>query len=86
MKNLGCLALEGRAKDNINELLVNNVSLDEIRTINHNYYFLLDLKDDKHLITKTLSISANGNVFPGCLMSYDRVDKEPMFNIMDCKK
>ena len=42
MKNLGCLALEGRAKDNINELLVNNVSLDEIRTINHNYYFLLD--------------------------------------------
>ena len=85
MKNLGCLALEGRAKDNINELLVNNVSLDEIRTINHNYYFLLDLKDDKHLITKTLSISANGNVFPGCLMSYDRVDKEPMFNIMDCK-
>ena len=85
MKNLGCLALEGRAKDNINELLVNNVSLDEIRTINHNYYFLLDLKDDKHLITKTLSISANGNVFPGCLKSYDRVDKEPMFNIMDCK-
>ena len=75
----------GRAKDNINELLVNNVSLDEIRTINHNYYFLLDLKDDKHLITKTLSISANGNVFPGCLKSYDRVDKEPMFNIMDCK-
>ena len=72
MKNLGCLALEGRAKDNINELLVNNVSLDEIRTINHNYYFLLE-------------ISANGNVFPGCLMSYDRVDKEPMFNIMDCK-
>ena len=85
MKNLGCLALEGRAKDNINELLVNNVSLDEIRTINHNYYFLLDLKEDKHLITKTLSISANGNVFPGCLMSYDRVDKSPMFNIIDCK-
>ena len=84
MKNLGCLALEGRAKDNINELLVNNVSLDEIRTINHNYYFLLDLKDDRRLITKTLSVSANGNVFPGCLMSYDRVDKSPMFNIMDC--
>ena len=32
-----------------------------------------------------MSISANGNVFPGCLMSYDRVDKSPMFNIIDCK-
>ena len=49
-----------------------------------NYYFLLDLKDDRRLITKTLSVSANGNVFPGCLMSYDRVDTSPMFNMMDC--
>lgn len=84
IKNLGCLALEGRAKDNINEL-VNNVSLDDVRILNHNYYFLIGLKNNKHIITKTLSISANGNVFPGCLMPYVKVDKSPMFNIIDCK-
>ena len=84
MKIFGCLALEGRAAEHYKKLLGNNVTLDDIRYIKHNYYFLLDLKDDRRLITKTLSVSANGNVFPGCLMSYDRVDKSPMFNIMDC--
>lgn len=84
MKKFGCLALEGRAAEHYKKLLGNNVTLDDIRYIKHNYYFLLDLKDDRRLITKTLSVSANGNVFPGCLMSYDRVDKSPMFNIMDC--
>lgn len=85
MNDFGCLALEGRAAKNYKDLLGNNVALDAIRYINPNYYFILDLKEDKHLITKTLSVSANGNVFPGCLMSYDRVDRSPMFNIMDCK-
>lgn len=85
MNDFGCLALEGQAAKNYKDLLGNNVALDAIRYINHNYYFILDLKEDNHLITKTLSISANGNVFPGCLMSFDRVDKSPMFNIMDCK-
>lgn len=85
MNDFGCLALEGRAAKNYKDLLGNTVALDAIRYINHNYYFILDLKEDNHLITKTLSVSANGNVFPGCLMSYDRVDKSPMFNIMDCK-
>ena len=85
MNDFGCLALEGRAAKNYKDLLGNTVSLDAIRYINHNYYFILDLKEDNHLITKTLSVSANGNVFQGCLMSYDRVDKSPMFNIMDSK-
>ena len=85
MNDFGCLALEGRAAKNYKELLGNNVTLDAIRYINHNYYFILGLKQNKHLITKTLSVSANGNIFPGCLMSYERVDKEPMFNIMDCE-
>ena len=84
MNDFGCLALEGRAAKNYKDLLGNTVALDAIRYINHNYYFLLDLKDDRRLITKTLSVSANGNVFPGCLMSYDRVDTSPMFNMMDC--
>ena len=84
MNDLGCLALEGRAAKNYKDLLGNNVSLDDVRILNHNYYFLIGLKNNKHIITKTLSISANGNVFPGCLLSYDRVDKSPMFNIIDC--
>ena len=40
---------------------------------------------DQYLfVNKAITISANGNVFPGCLMSYDRVDNEKLFNIIYC--
>lgn len=89
----GCITLEGNAKKNYQELLNKEVSLSDIRILNNNYYFMSKSANlssepffkDTVFIRKTLTVSANGNVFPGCLMSYERVDSNPMFNIMDCK-
>lgn len=77
------ISIEGNAERNFRELLDDYVLIDDIRIIDNNYYFLF-IYDDISIITKTLTVSANGNVFPGCIMSYDKVDNSPMFNIMDC--
>lgn len=92
--SMGNITLEGNAKDNYKDLIGNEVALSDIRILNNNYYFMAKSANlesepflkDVDFITKTLSISSNGNVFPGCLMSYDNVDKNPMFNIMGCHK
>lgn len=80
--DFGLITLEGNAKKNYKDFLTNEVSLSDIRILNNNYCFI----DEDTFIRKTLTISANGNVFPGCLMSYINVDKNPMFNIMECNK
>lgn len=86
------LALEGNGAKNYNEIIGNNISLYDIRIVNHNYYFIAQSANlesepfikDTVFITKTLTISTNGNVFPGTSMSYDRVDRESMFNVLEC--
>lgn len=50
---------------------------------NINKFGLVDPEKDD-IINKTITISANGNVFPGCLKPYVKVDAEPMFNISEC--
>lgn len=82
-RDFGSISIEGNAERNFRELLNDYVLIDDIRIIDNNYYFLF-IYDDISIITKTLTVSANGNVFPGCIMSYDKVDNSPMFNIMDC--
>lgn len=47
--------------------------------------YLVDQITKRHIYLNSVVIFTNGNVFPGCLMSYERVDKEYMFNILDCK-
>jgi MoaA/NifB/PqqE/SkfB family radical SAM enzyme len=42
----------------------------------------LDINDDYVSVNSTLHISANGNVFPGCDASYDRIDEETIGNIL----
>ncbi|MCD7726753.1 MAG: 4Fe-4S cluster-binding domain-containing protein [Ruminococcus sp.] len=95
----GLLDIEGNAKKNYKELLNNKNTT--ARIINNNYYFYYEPTPDnetpikggdfaeyiekKPFIEKTLTVSANGNVFPGISLSYNRVDSNPMFNIMDCK-
>ncbi len=91
-KSFGQITLEGNAKSNYRELIGDSVSLMDIRILDNNYCFIARSANlssepflkDMTFVNKTLSISANGNVFPGCLMSYDRVDKESMFNVLDC--
>lgn len=90
----GNITLEGNAKENYKSLIGKEISISDIRILNNNYCFITksaNLQGEPFLkdfvfIRKTLSVSANGNVFPGCLMSYSNVDKNPMFNIMECSK
>ncbi len=94
--NIGNLTLEGNALENFRQFIGNQVSLKDIRMLNNDYAFVDKCVDDFDLkspininglkIKKTLTVSANGNVFPGCIMSYNRVDNVPMFNIMDCNR
>jgi hypothetical protein len=42
----------------------------------------LDVNDDYVSVGSTLHVSANGNVFPGCDASYDRIDEETIGNIL----
>ena len=42
------------------------------------------ISTDDSLIGKTITISANGNVFVGSNESYEDVDSNPMFNILVC--
>jgi MoaA/NifB/PqqE/SkfB family radical SAM enzyme len=42
----------------------------------------LDVNEDYVSVNSTLHISANGNVFPGCDASYDRIDEETIGNIL----
>lgn len=87
------IELEGNALKNYKEFCGNEVELNKIRIIDNGYYFMSESANVEYesffknatFILKTLTVSANGNVFPGCLMSYERVDREYMFNVLDCK-
>ena len=80
------LVLEGNAITNIKELLGDSTEIRGIRTVSNGFYFIRESKSDikRKFITKTITVSANGNVFPGCSMSYTHVDEKPMFNILVC--
>jgi len=92
-KSLDGVELEGNALKNYKDFCGDEITLGKIRIIDNGYYFMTESANNKYetffenvtFILKTLTISANGNVFPGCLMSYERVDKEYMFNILNCK-
>ena len=93
-KSMGQITLEGNAKRNYKDLIGNSVYINQIRILNNNYCFVANSANNPHepffhntyFVRKTLTISVNGNVFPGCMMSYVRVDNNPMFNILDCNK
>lgn len=87
------IELEGNALKNYKEFCEDEVELNKIRIIDNGYHFMSESANVEYesffknatFILKTLTVSANGNVFPGCLMSYERVDREYMFNVLDCK-
>lgn len=93
-KSFGILVLEGNARENYKELIGEEVTIESIRAIDNNYFFT-SLTDKPNtykqsflqglnFVYKTLTVSANGNVFPGCMLPYERVDQSPMFNIANC--
>lgn len=79
----GLMIIEGSADANFNELIsdVSPVKLGHFRRRIDEYWFVAD-----DIITKTISISANGNVYLGASASYESTDQKPMFSILDCKR
>lgn len=86
------IVLEGNAFINYEKLIQRPVDLKKIRIYDNTRCLINDcvlLSDGEasinvFTINKSITISANGNVFPGCMMSYERVDKEAICNILDC--
>lgn len=54
------------------------------RIIHNEYCFIQDNYTDRIFTTKPLSISANGNVFVGCMQPYISIDKKSLFNVLNC--
>ena len=88
-QDVGGIVIEGNAVENFDKVFSERrISPDEI-SVNDNYFsFIKQIeKDNKaigYFVSKTLTVSANGNVFPGAAMPYLRVDQEKMFNILEC--
>lgn len=76
------ITIEGNAEENYEMLLHEPIKQKTVRRNINKYNLIAPEKDD--IVNKTISISANGNVFPGCLKPYVKVDAEPMFNITEC--
>lgn len=80
---LGIIVMEGRAVEK--NALFTKDELKNVRLIYNKYCVVKDDFENGNIaISKTLTVSANGNIFVGNMKSYDNVDKQPMFNIMDC--
>ena len=83
------LVISGNAEKNFDKLFGKTIPFGS-RIIDNNYYFYDEMLKDGvvsgYFIEKTLTVSANGNVFPGATLSYDQVDKEFLFNILNCNK
>ena len=81
---IGTILMEGCAVKNY--MLFTKDELQNIRIIYNKYCVIKDdfIESDNIAISKTLTVSANGNVYVGNMTSYDNVDRDSMFNIMDC--
>ena len=92
--NLKGISIEGNALKNHAKILTNPIKFDEVRVINNRYNYISNFSINREnefngynncsLIQKTISISANGNVYGGISLSYKNIDTEPMFNITTC--
>ena len=79
------IAIEGSAEKNYK--MFSKEELKNIRIICNNFCIISDYyKNNTPCIQKILSIGANGNVYVGCMKSYSNIDKDFLFNIMDCNK
>lgn len=83
------IALKGNAMKNHKKLLPKKVDTHTVSLDTSTCDFIFDGKTKsktkfaKHMYG-SLSISTNGNIYNGCGTSWDDIDNDPMFNIMDC--
>lgn len=79
----GVITIEGNAEKNYK--LFSDKELNVVRIIHNDYCIIQDnFNETIPCITKMVSIGANGKVYVGCMKSYDNIEKDYLFNIMDC--
>lgn len=78
------ITIEGRA-ENYKQFTPKELTF--LRIIDNDYCIICDEDEcstGQKSIMKTLSISSNGNVFVGGMKSFEHIDEDYLFNIMDC--
>lgn len=78
----GTVIIEGRA-----ERTFKSFPKEELKVIRiiHNKFCIIDDSDKQApCINKTLSVGANGKIYVGRVLSYEHIEKDYLFNILDC--
>lgn len=83
------IALKGNTLKNHKKLLPQVVDTHTLSVDSSTCDFIFDTKTKtkskfKQHMYGSLSVSTNGNIYNGCGTSWDDIDNDPMFNIMDC--
>lgn len=78
----GTLTIEGLSEKNYK--MFSEKELEVIRVI-HNKFCIIDDSNIKNpCIKKAISVSANGKIYVGCMLSYEHIERDYLFNILDC--
>lgn len=77
--------VSGKFKKNYKSIMQDKKAI-LMRIPKNKYHFVFsNPQNEIAFICKNLSISTNGNVFPGASLSYKDIDEQSMFNISSCK-
>lgn len=77
------VAIEGLAEKN--HKMFSKEELKIVRLIWNKFCIIDDSDIENPCIKKTISVGANGKLYVGCTMSYENIEKNYLFNILDCK-
>lgn len=77
------VVIEGKAEKSYREFLKQDLKY--VRVIHNKFCIIDDSDKEVPCIKKCVSIGANGKVYVGGMLSYVHIDRDYIFNIMDCK-
>jgi len=77
------VVIEGKAEKSYKEF--SKQDLKYVRVIHNKFCIIDDSDKEVPCIKKCVSIGANGKVYIGGMLSYVHIDRDYIFNIMDCK-
>lgn len=80
----GTVVIEGLAEKNYK--MFSEKELEIIRVIHNKFCIIEDSDMENPCIKKAISVSANGKIYVGCMLSYEHIEKDYLFNILDCNK
>lgn len=76
------IVIEGNAEKNYNQYSEEQLNL--IRILHNKFCVIEDGDIPEGYLKKTLSVSANGKVYVGSCISFNHIENNYLFNIMDC--